>query len=379
MQLPSLPPELVDQIIENLKDDPMTLKCCASVCRGWLSPSRFRIFRRITLEPREPSRPFEFFRRKRKSALQSLVDAIKASPEIASYIREVEIVEGIGAQEWIGNEPLLFFFLALLKHVTRFKLRHSAVMPISWNSLSTEFKIELLRFLASSLLCEINLGMLSHLRILHFDHIQITESSNDPFETPLADRVIFHPTRAHLETLVLGALSNNFEEFARLLRSAFNLKSLEILLMSDIDLGSYQQLPLPGRFDLSHNLFITTLSVRIDVIQRQDDPLPWLNTLLSTFTAPNKLRNIYVVYSLYLPSPYMDRSVNTSVFSNWQEIDTTLTGPTFDALEEVRLEFSLENPIGFGVAPRFLEEVDLQSPALRASNRLVVEAFDTSR
>ncbi|KAG5726669.1 hypothetical protein E4T56_gene4404 [Termitomyces sp. T112] len=295
-------------------------------------------------------------------------------------------------------------------------------MPISWNSLSTEFKIGLLRFLASSLLCEINLGMLSfvdakafrlllrcpsHLRILHFDHIQITESSNDPSETPLADRVIFHPTRAHLETLVLGArtsprvigcllhpesaiditslrnlsisVSNNFEEFARLLRSAFNLKSLEILLMSDIDLGSYQQLPLPGRFDLSHNLFITTLSVRIDVIQRQDDPLPWLNTLLSTFTAPNKLRNIYVVYSLYLPSPYMDRSVNTSVFSNWQEIDTTLTGPTFDALEEVRLEFSLENPIGFGVAPRFLEEVDLQSPALRASNRLVVEAFDTSR
>ncbi|KAG6888300.1 hypothetical protein C0995_009299 [Termitomyces sp. Mi166 len=421
MQLPNLPQELVDQIIEHLHGDPPTLKCCALVCRAWLSPSRSQIFHRITLEPREPSKLFGLFAWRRKSALRSLVDTMKASPDIAPYIQEVEIVEGVGVNEWIGNEPLLFFLLALLKHVKRFRLRHSAAIPIVWRALSPEFKIALLQFLASPSLCEINLGMLrftnaevfklllrrsSHLRVLHLDHIHITESANYPSATP--DNAIFQSTsQAPLDTLVLGArnsspvieyflqpestidvtslrnlsisMSANFEVFGRLLQSVIGLESLEILLMSDADLVAYRELPLSERLDLSHNPYIIKLSVKIDVIQCKEDPLPWLNSLFSTFTAPNKLRVVHVVYSLYLPSPYMDRSMNTMIFSKWQEIDATLTGPIFDSLKEVRLVFSLENPIGFGVAPRFLKEVDLPSPALRASNRLVVEAFDTSR
>lgn len=90
------------------------------------------------------------------------------------------------------------------------------------------------------------------------------------------------------------------------------------------------------------------------------------------------LHFIHVIYTLYLPAPYMDRSINTTIFNGWKEIDATLTGPEFRGLEGVRLEFSLENPIGFGVAPRFLKEVDLQSPGLEAAGLLVVEAFDTS-
>ncbi|KAG6899828.1 hypothetical protein C0993_006422 [Termitomyces sp. T159_Od127] len=377
MSLPILPPELIEQIIDQLHGAPLTLTCCALVCRAWLSRSRSHIFRRIILGPRETSRLFILFSRRRKPVLQILVDAIKASPEIASYIQEVEVVEGVGTHEWIANEPLLFLFLALAKNVTRFQLRHSATIPILWRTLSPEFKIALLQVLASPSLSEISLGMLSftngkvfrsllqrssHLQALHLDHIQITKLSNNHHEVP--DKFIFKPTRrAPLDTLVLGArtspaaigclvhpestidltslrnlsvsMSNSFEEFAHLLQSAFGLD--------------------------------------------QDDPLPWLNSLFSTFTAPNKLRKVDVVYSLYLPSPYMDRSMNTANFSTWQEIDATLSSPTFNSLEEVRLEFSLENPIGFGVAPRFLQEVNLPSPALRASHRLVVEAFDTSR
>lgn len=93
---------------------------------------------------------------------------------------------------------------------------------------------------------------------------------------------------------------------------------------------------------------------------------------------PSALTDIWVVYTLYLPAPYMDRSVDTTIFKGWNEIDRVLAGPGYEALARVRLDFMLENPIGFGVAPRFLAEVDLQSPLLDARGLLTVDAYDTS-
>lgn len=74
----------------------------------------------------------------------------------------------------------------------------------------------------------------------------------------------------------------------------------------------------------------------------------------------------------------MDRSLNTTIFSGWKEIDVTLTGMDFVHLQRVQLDFALENPIGFGIAPRFLREVFLESPGLEARKLLEVGAFDTS-
>lgn len=75
----------------------------------------------------------------------------------------------------------------------------------------------------------------------------------------------------------------------------------------------------------------------------------------------------------------MDRPEELTTFETWLEIDATLSEPVFHALRRVRLHFSLENPLGFGVAPRFLNEVKLLSPALRAAGVLEIDAFDTSR
>ncbi|KAG6919633.1 hypothetical protein DXG01_003497 [Tephrocybe rancida] len=424
MSLPILPQELISDIVDHLHDDPATLRSCAVVCREWLSHSRFHIFHRIVLQPPQPTR--SFFTWTRKSAAHLLLRAIQRSPEIASYIRDVDIVEGIGAGEWMINERALVPLLLLMKNVQRFQLRRSAALSINWPALSWEFKSTILHILTSPSLCELNFGMLSfasseelrrllgyskNLQAVSLDHLHIFESSdhlapagNDldtsrvPLDalvlgartSPLIVGCLLHPQSmldvASLRHLSIS-MSDNFGEFARLLRSAVCLESLDLLLMSDsedyllklnfhehlhaptVDLVAYQRLPSSERLDLSHNPYIATLSVRIDVIQRQDDPLPWLNGLLSTFTRPNNLRKVHVVYGLYLPSPYMDRSVNTTIFANWQEIDATLTGPVFDSLEKVWLEFSLENPIGFDVAPRFLKEVDLKSPALQSSDR----------
>ncbi|KAG6835078.1 hypothetical protein H0H93_005039 [Arthromyces matolae] len=419
MHTPILPQELVDQIIGQLHDDSPDLKSCALVSKAWLAPSRSHIFYRISLQPPPPTRFFAAWRR--KSALRSLLDIINVTPEIALYIRDVEIVEGVGDREWVVKDPSLFHLLSKLKDVQRFRLCHSAGIPIPWRALSPGLPIAILQILALPSLCALDLGMLSfssadvfvsllerlnNLRVLYLDHIQVGQpvlsSSNDNSASQSPNT-----HRAPLDKLVLGArtsplvvgcllhtnssvnlnslrhmsisISGNFEEFARMLRVAVGLETLELLLMSDIDLPAYLNLPLSDRLDMSHNPYLNKLTVKIDVIQRQDDPLPWINGLFSTFTTPNRLCNVHIVYSLYLPAPYMDRSVNTTIFAGWQEIDATLTGPVFEFLQQVRLEFSLENPIGFDVAPRFLNEVNLQSPLLRASNRLTIEAFDTSR
>ena len=39
-----LPPELIDHIIDKLSDDVTSLKACTTVCRAWISRSRFHLF-----------------------------------------------------------------------------------------------------------------------------------------------------------------------------------------------------------------------------------------------------------------------------------------------------------------------------------------------
>lgn len=124
-----------------------------------------------------------------------------------------------------------------------------------------------------------------------------------------------------------------------------------------------------------------------------EDPLPWLSALLATGadTRQSMVKTISVLYSLYLPAPYMDRYTYNGIFSKWSDIDNILCGVVaseserttaeygYKSLESVELEFALENPIGFGVAPRFLKELVLESPGLRSKGMLHIHAFDTSR
>jgi len=167
-------------------------------------------------------------------------------------------------------------------------------------------------------------------------------------------------------------------------------------------LEEYFRLPPCNQFDLSQVPHLQHLKVNIDVLQKLEDPLPWLTELLRTGVNSlrpkqmNSLQTIWVTYTVYLPAPYMDRSINTTIFGKWSEIDVILCGEgsvdleggienekcdshAYDNLQSVRLEFMLENPIGFGVAPRFLKEMVLHSPRLESRNILTLNAFDTSR
>jgi hypothetical protein len=160
-------------------------------------------------------------------------------------------------------------------------------------------------------------------------------------------------------------------------------------------LKQYWKIPPSQQFDLVQVPNLRNLKVYIDVLQKGDDPLPWLSSVLQTGIdsihpkRPNAIESIWVVYSLYLPAPYMDRSINTAIFDAWSEVDAILSGmgsgadfevaSAYESLKNVKLEFMLENPIGFGVAPRFLKDVVLDSPGLEKRDMLQINAFDTSK
>ncbi|GLB41425.1 hypothetical protein LshimejAT787_1000250 [Lyophyllum shimeji] len=408
--------ELVNEIIDHLHDDDLTLKACALVCRAWLPASRSRIFHHITLEgkPGVSALKFPIWRGKTRH-IRRLYAILSSTPEIVPCVRTAVIREGMVGREWMVREKTLVPILRMLNNVERFELERAAAMELAWAELPLELKGAVQHLLALPSLREVKLGMLAlddpkellrilegcrNLRLLHLYHLRLRGPMSyesivekdipparvdalivGPRTSPEVVGCLLHPQfnmdMSSLRRLSLS-ISGNFAEYARLVSSAVALENLEIIFMSDVDLAAYQALPSSDRFDMSHNPYLRRLAVKFDVIQRQDDPLPWLNALFATFTTPNILEYIHIVYSLYLPEPYMDRSANTTIFDGWQAIDATLARPVLQSLRQVKLEFSLENPIGYGVAPRFLEEVDLKSPRLRARNVLVVEAFDTS-
>ncbi|KAF9461180.1 hypothetical protein BDZ94DRAFT_855128 [Collybia nuda] len=415
MSSQTLPQELIDNVIDHFHDDRPSLKACALVCRAWLSSCRAHIFHSISLQPPTVNLRSQIFGTTTDS--WRLHKILQTSPEIAQYIRNLLICEGIVGKEWINGDRTLPLLLGKLRNITKFQLERSSSMRIIWKTIPPGLRGAMISVLGSPSLLELKLvGLVFDrpaellqilqscriLRVLRADHLIFQDEQSLDFSSVVqSDR-----PSAPLDILVVGprtstalircllhpestinakavrklslSISGNFPDVAQLLRSTSSVEELELILMNDIDLQEYWALPSSDHIDLSHNPHLHTLEIKFDVIQRQDDPLPWLNAVLFTVRTPNALRYINIVYSLYLPSPYMDRSVNTTIFTGWRDIDVTLTGMDFVHLEKVKLHFALENPIGFGIAPRFLKEVDLKSPALLAAGLLEIGAFDTS-
>ncbi|CCM03808.1 uncharacterized protein FIBRA_05956 [Fibroporia radiculosa] len=72
-----LPQELVDQVIDHLWDDFVSLAACSLTCHAWLPSSRTHLFRHVDLD--SPSACFRF---------QQL---LKTSPKIAPFVRKVRV------------------------------------------------------------------------------------------------------------------------------------------------------------------------------------------------------------------------------------------------------------------------------------------------
>ncbi|KAF8906275.1 hypothetical protein CPB84DRAFT_1960076 [Gymnopilus junonius] len=448
----SLPQEIFDSVIDHFHADTHTLQTCALVAPSWLSSSRAHLFHRVVLNPPKPiknTRPFRFGKKMHGSSCRRLFECVESSVDsrlgnLAVYIRELHLCEGMLASEWLAIEATLPRLLRALLNLRRFEISRDASVQIQWSQLSsswkgaleghvfrlpsfTEFKMSSLTFNNLEDLGKV-LRSCKHLRVLEVDHIMFTDES--PFglgacakdEVPRAEKAsldmlvvgprtsaafityLSHPSSGVTVSTVRKlsmSISRNFEDFAKLLHASLSVEHLELGLMNDVDLKEYWNLAPEKHFDLSQVPHLRNLRVNIDVLQKLDDPLPWLSTVLRTGidserpTRINQVQTIWIIYSLYLPAPYMDRSVNTTIFDGWKEIDDILSGTAklgpgdddaiqgsshgYQNLEIVKLDFALENPIGFGVAPRFLKEVVLDSPGLGKKDVLRISASDTSK
>lgn len=75
----------------------------------------------------------------------------------------------------------------------------------------------------------------------------------------------------------------------------------------------------------------------------------------------------------------MDQAYRTTAFANWEDIDEVIGSEgSFCCLQYVKLEIVLENPVGFGLASRFITDFDLVSPRLRKRQLLQVAVFDAN-
>jgi hypothetical protein len=86
-----LPPELTDNIIDHLHDDPATLHSCALVNSTWLPASRYHIFRRVSIRIIEGTYPYNT---SYSGDARRLYQIVVSSPEIVPYICDLLIYKG---------------------------------------------------------------------------------------------------------------------------------------------------------------------------------------------------------------------------------------------------------------------------------------------
>jgi hypothetical protein len=89
MAIPSLPLDLVEDILDAILQDFSSLKACSVVCRFWLPPTRRRLFRRMVMD--------------HQTDYQNLLSVLKTSPEIARCVRDLEILGHLGPCPWLND------------------------------------------------------------------------------------------------------------------------------------------------------------------------------------------------------------------------------------------------------------------------------------
>lgn len=111
-----IPPELRDEVIDQLHADRNALKACGLTCRAWLPRSRYHLFRSITLDPGHIG---DAFRR-----------LIHSSPIIATYVKDVEILGNSGTRSPWDSNP--FISWPTLKQAPRGRGDTAAVETAAW-------------------------------------------------------------------------------------------------------------------------------------------------------------------------------------------------------------------------------------------------------
>lgn len=136
VDLPPLPQELIDNIIDHLHNDSVSLLNCALVCRAWLSASRLHLFAKIHLHVPLPFIDTPLASRK----FSRLLRLLHKHTELIPHIHELQIhFECAGPNPEPGffapgaDDMLLPSLLTVFTHVRHLEL--SSNLGASWDSL----------------------------------------------------------------------------------------------------------------------------------------------------------------------------------------------------------------------------------------------------
>ncbi|GLB34447.1 hypothetical protein LshimejAT787_0200120 [Lyophyllum shimeji] len=242
----TIPLDIIESVIQNLVDDPSTLRQCALVSRAFLSLSRKQFFRVVTLRST---------RKKRHRPCRRLFQVLSAHGEIIPFIRSlvVEVYSSILSEETF---PRLLHLIAHGKRLRGFSFKMYEALP--WPQLLVTVRFALESLLASpQLSCVAISGILTRDFPVHFlaslpslKHLSYTQSIPN---TALFDQsqtaawtsspVITQETPGfpQLETLYLGHYGNcGLAQYLTHPSCAIRLSNLKVLSIrvTEEDLGA---------------------------------------------------------------------------------------------------------------------------------------------
>src|ERR1700722_14667499 len=159
--IPYIPPELIDRIIDHLHDSPSDLRSCALAAKVFLATSRLHIFYSVSIVG------FVGGRR----ACSNLVSAIQQSPQIARCIHEFTLAAD-GGESFQTSDPNSQFQRNLLTILNSFTvLQHLTIMYLVWTEVPSEIRKAFRIILALPSFISIDIRGLQFARLRHFTNL----------------------------------------------------------------------------------------------------------------------------------------------------------------------------------------------------------------